>query len=185
MADWPVLESKEVVSVDLAKVEFVLSREGFQLGMSRGDLGREIVEVGRILEEFSPELHQRLTASQQVFSVNVGLPGTNQKPEFRYLGVYINSIEFAPGSRKLNLTFAVMFHAVVSAAQGYPELRDGVVQFQQDVSNVLEYLNERFDRSDIIQGRPHSKIYEVRRPETVEKQAVQKMISGTRAGKEV
>ncbi len=185
MAIWPVLENENVISIEFAKAEFQISKQGYQFGMSSGDLGREIASIGKVIEEFRPERYLEIQSDPKRYAARVGIPGTNEMPEFLYLGVYIDGIHFVPGSRKLNLSFAIMFHAAVSAAQGYTDIREAIPTFVKDVENILVYFQTQLRQENTSSDRFDYRLYDVRRPQTIEKNAVQSLIAGGRPGRDV
>lgn len=182
MAYWPINTSNSVISLKLAKCNFVLGETGFQKAIASGEMTEDMNDVANALRGINPLDEEVVEAGGSMYFVNAGLPGTNEQLILRYLGVYVTGISFLSGSRILRLEFAVMFHAAVSGIQGYPDLREGVVMFHDDMRRIALELSENISRNERRTAPPAPEFFDVRRPETIEKEAIEAIIRGAKPG---
>ncbi|WP_139166593.1 hypothetical protein [Paracoccus chinensis] len=186
MAVWPIFEDRHnVITVDIAKARYKLSDEGFQMGLSSGRLAEEVQSVVGAMRSYEP---RRLVAAETEnfqFVAPAALPGSNEQPLFEYLGVYFSGIHFIPGSREARFDIMLAFNIALTVAGGYNDLREAVPQFVRDVQSAVDFLEQQLAPRPLPPKWDGFKIYDVRRPETVENAVVSAMLKGGSEGIEL
>lgn len=179
---WPLFQSESVVAVPFGQADYTLGDIGFQMALSSGQMTDMMSGVAKALREYNPVSLENLEPAASTYQVQKGLPGTNELPIFRYLGVYVTKISFEPGSVKLSLSFSVMFHAAVSAVQGYPDLREGIEMISADVSAAAAFVRQNLQAQVEIGLVPEPRIHGMPRGATLENHAFDALVDGTENG---
>lgn len=182
MAVWPIFEEKNnVILVEIGKAEWEMSQEGFQMGISSGAL---FEETNRVLEAVRSYIPREL--GKQTFLVApAALPGSNEQALFEYLGVYFSGMHIVPGSQNIWLTLSVAFNVTVTVAAGYNEIKEFVPTIMDHARSVTDYLDDKLVPNARDREVPSFKLYDVGRPETIEKRAISEMLKGGKPGIEV
>lgn len=182
MADWPIFQDKSnVILVEIAKAEWEMSQEGFQMGISSGTL---FEQTNRVLEAVRTYIPRDL-GDQKFLVAPAALPGSNEQPLFEYLGVYFSGIHIVPGSIKIWLTLSVAFNVTSTVAGGYNDIKEFLPNIMNDARGVVNYLNEKLAPDARDREVPSFKLYDVGRPETIEKRAISEMLKGGNLGTDV
>jgi len=182
MAVWPIFEDKSnVILVEIGKAEWEMSQEGFQMGISSSALFEETNRVLDAVRAYIP----REIGEKKFLVAPAALPGSNELPQFEYLGVYFSGIHIVPGSIKIWFTLSVAFNVTSTVAGGYNDIREFVPNMIRDAQGVVDYLDEKLVPNARDPKVPSFKLYDVGRPETIEKRAISEMLKGGKPGTDV
>ncbi|MBU2890843.1 hypothetical protein [Celeribacter halophilus] len=182
MAIWPIFEEKDnVILVEVGKTEWEMSPDGFQMGISSGALFENANKVLEAIRGYTPK-----DIGEQVFLLApAALPGSNEQPMFEYLGVYFSGIHIVPGSMKVWLNLSIAFNVSTTIAGGYNDIREFVPTIVNDARSVIDYLDDTLSPNARDRSAPSFKFYDVARPETIEKRAINEMLKGGKPGIDV
>ncbi|MEP2954239.1 MAG: hypothetical protein ABJN39_15035 [Sulfitobacter sp.] len=192
MAIRDVIGAQNVVTIELASSFFRLSNGGFLTGLMNRELADEMHAVVSVIEDFVREENERElrlseSAGNSQYTLNVGLPFTNEVPTITVLGVSPGSFSFQSGSRYLKIEWllAVSLGAMGAVAK-YPDFKDGVSEIYRDLEAGHKFIETRLkEHIEFVDREIPSDIKGRRKPETLEDSLKTRLLSAPSRGTEI
>jgi hypothetical protein len=192
MAIRNIVEARSAVSVELATSSFQLSSSGFVSGLMGDELTQEMYAVTGIIEDFvreerTRELRLSEGAGNNLYTLNVGFPQTNEIPTIAVLGVAPGGISFEAGSRYLVIKWLLgVSLGAMNAVAVYPDFKVGVSDIYRDLEAGHGFIEKKLKEHMEFVGRDISgDIRNRRKPETLEDSLKKRLLSAPSSGTEI